>query len=276
LASGVAPDDQQVVVRGLKLHTQRRPGPARPPLLLLHGIGGSLTSWGPLLRALPDRDVIMVDGPGTGRSDLPLYPLRMTGIADCMASAVKQLGLGGPVDVLGYSLGGMVAQELVHRHAPLVRRLVLVNTIMDFSGRPPSLKVHLALLSSRRYTDRAAAEQDVPLLAGGRTARDPAALASVLCDRMSHPPSWLGYRYQQWAALGWSSRFWLRQLRVPTLVLHGADDPVVHVGNAHKLADRIPDAELEIVDGAGHMLLFDEPEKAAAILEPFLGRASEL
>ena len=262
--------DQAVVVRGVKLHTQRRPGDVRPPLLLLHGIGGSLNSWGPLLAALPDRDVVMVDSPGAGRSGLPLWPLRMPTTADYIAEALGQLGIVRPVDVLGYSLGGIVAQELARRHGSLVRRLVLVATIMDFSGRPPSLKIHRALLSTRRYTDRAAAERDIPLLAGGRTARDPAVLSAILADRMSHPPSWLGYHYQQWSALGWSSRRWLGRLRVPTLVIQGEEDPVVHVDNARMLAGRIPGAELEIVAGAGHMLLFDESEKAAAIIEPFL------
>jgi pimeloyl-ACP methyl ester carboxylesterase len=62
----------------------------------------------------------------------------------------------------------------------------------------------------------------------------------------------------------------LADLQLPSLVLHGDQDPVAPVANARMLAERLPDAALEIVSGAGHMLLFDESDKAAAIVEPFL------
>src|SRR5690349_17085933 len=128
--------ERVVVVRGLKLHTQRRPGSARPPLLLLHGIGGSLDSWAPLLAALPKRDIVMIDSPGAGRSEVPRLPIRITAVADYVADALRNLGIASRVDVLGYSLGALVAQALAHNHSALVRRLVLVGTIMDFSGPP--------------------------------------------------------------------------------------------------------------------------------------------
>jgi pimeloyl-ACP methyl ester carboxylesterase len=163
-----------------------------------------------------------------------------------------------------------VVQELARRHPLLVRRLVLVATIMGVGAKPAGLKVSLTLLSTRRYSDAACAARDIPVLAGGRTARDPAILAGILAERESYPPSRRAYRYQQWAAIGWGSRRWLSELRVPTLVLHGDEDPAVPVANARMLADRIPGSELEIVPGAGHMLLFDETEKAATILERFL------
>jgi pimeloyl-ACP methyl ester carboxylesterase len=165
-----------------------------------------------------------------------------------------------------------VAQEMAHRHPELVRRLILVGTTMGIPAMPGRLKVQLAMLSTRRYRDRAAAERDIPLLVGGRTARDPEVLAAELADRAAHPPSWLGYRYQQAAVIGWSSYLWLPRLRVPTLVLHGEDDPAVPVMNARMIARRVPDAELETIPGAGHMLLFDEPAKAVPILERFLAR----
>ena len=267
--------ERDVVIRGLKLHTQRRSGSAGPPLLMLHGIGGSLDSWSPLLTALVGREIVMLDSPGAGRSAVPRGPLRMPAIADYAADVVRALEITGPMDVLGYSLGGMVAQELARRHPEMVRRLVLVSTVMGLYGPPPGLSVHLALMSTRRYTDRAAAARDIPLLAGGRTARDPAVLEAIMDDRMSHPPSPMGYRYQQLAAIGWTSHGWLSKLPMPTLVLHGANDPVVHVRNARMVARRIPNAKLVIVPGAGHMMLFDEAERSAGIIGPFLAAPAQ-
>ncbi len=260
-----------VTVNGLRLYTQRRPGAATPPLLLIHGLGGSLESWRPLLAELRGRDVVMIDSPGAGRSAVPLLPIRMPTIADRIADAVRALGVE-QADVLGYSHGGMVAQELSHRHPALVRRLILVGTTMGIPAVPGRLRVQLALLSNSRHKDRAAAERDLPLVVGGRTARDPDTLAAMVADRADHPPSRLGYRYQQATAIGWSSYLWLPRLRVPTLVLHGEDDPVVPVMNARMIARRIPGGELETIPEAGHMLLFDESRRAAPILERFLAR----
>ena len=263
-------DDQPVIVRGLKLNTRRRGGPAEPPLLLLHGLGASLDSWRPLLAALPGRDIIMVDAPGAGRSELPLLPLRLPAIADCFADAVRKLRIVARVDILGYSLGGMIAQELARRHPELVRRMVLASTGMGCFGVPPDIAVMQALMRPRRYDGSAGSNDNVRALAGGRTAREPATLAAILADRTSAPPSQFGYLYQQWATVGWSSRNWLPDLQLPSLVLHGDEDPVAPVGNAHMLAARLPNAVVQIVPGAGHMLLFDDSDKAAAILEPFL------
>ena len=269
MTTETVPTEGPIVVGGLRLYAQRRPGSTSPPLLLIHGLGGSLTSWGALLAQLPDRDILMVDSPGAGRSAVPLLPMRLWTIADYVAGAARALGVDR-ADVLGFSHGGLVAQELARRHPALVRRLIVVGTNMGIGSKPARWNVNRALLSTKRYRDRATAERDFPILAGGHTARDPAVLAAVLDARAAHAPPSRGYRYQQWAVIGWSSRRWLAQLRVPTLVLHGEADPAVPVANARMLAARIPDAHLEVVPGAGHMLLFDESEKAAAIIERFL------
>jgi pimeloyl-ACP methyl ester carboxylesterase len=181
--------DQRISVDGLNLYTRRRPGRTQPPLLLLHGIGGSLSTWAPLESALDDRDLVMIDAPGVGRSAAPRWPLRLHEIADSIAGAIGILGLER-VDLLGFSLGGMVAQEFARRHPDLVERLVLVATMMGIgSRRPPSLKIHRVLMSTRRYHDAECAARDLPVIAGGRTARDPEVLASLIAGRVSHPPS---------------------------------------------------------------------------------------
>jgi pimeloyl-ACP methyl ester carboxylesterase len=263
--------DRVVTVRGLEIYTRRRPGPASPPLLLVNGLGGSLTSWQPLLDQLPARDVVMVDTPGAGRSQTPRLPLPVRVLADIVAEATRALGIE-KADVLGFSHGGTVVQEIAKRQPALVRRVVLVGTMFGFGARPVPARAHRRLLSTKRYRDRATAERDFPLLAGGRTARDPEVLAELLDTRESHPPTPRGYYYQQLALAGWSSWLWLKRLPYPTLVLHGAADPVVPQVNARLLASRIPNAELEIIDGAGHLLLFDDSSTVAPVIERFLDR----
>lgn len=260
--------DRTITVSGLRLNTRRRHGTGTP-LLLLHGLGGSLESWEPLLAALPDRDVVMIDAPGAGQSAVPLIPLRIWQIADRMVAAAEQLGVE-QADVLGFSLGGTVAQEVARRHPAFARRLVLVGTMLGVGGRPPKRRAAVALLSTKRHHSRAAAEKDLPIVAGGRIARDPDKLAELLDAREAHPPTQRGYRLQQWAVIGWTSWPWLPRLDLPALVIQGEQDQAVPEKNGRLLAGRIPGARLEVVDGAGHMLMFDETERVAPIIEEFL------
>lgn len=266
--------DRRVTVDGMELNTRRRPGPIGPTLLLLHGIGGALEAWRPLLAALPGRDVLMVDAPGAGRSDTPDRPLRMPAVADAMVGAARAVGVT-KADVLGFSLGGAVAQEVVHRHPDLVRRLILVATMSGLWLRPPKASAARALLSTKRYRSAEAAARQYPVLAGGRTARDPEALHRILDERAEHPTTPKGYRFQQLGVMGWTSARWLRTVTAPTLVLLGRDDPVIRVPTGRLLAAMIPHAQLEILPGAGHMLLFDDTRRSAPIVDIFLSAEDE-
>lgn len=262
-------EDVEVLARGLRVQTRRRRGKAGPPLLLIHGLGGSMDSWRAVLDRMPDRDVIMIDTPGMGRSELPSRPLSVGGIADVFAEAIAQLGVT-ELDILGYSHGGTVVQEFVHRHPGLVRRVVLVCTVAGQPWIPPGFRAQRALMSTKRYRSRAAAKRDLPVLAGGRTARDPEVLAEMLADREANVPSKTGYRYLQIAALPWSSHLWLHSIKHEVLVIAGGDDPVVRPINGRILAARLPNARLEVLDDAGHMLLFDESDRSVAVIDGFL------
>ncbi|NMO01622.1 alpha/beta fold hydrolase [Gordonia sp. TBRC 11910] len=229
-----------------------------------------MDSWGPLLDAIGDRDVIMIDTPGMGRSEVPRRPMSIGAIADTFAAALSELDVDR-VDVLGYSHGGTVAQEFAHRHPGRLRRMVLVATVAGVPWLPPRFTAQRALLSTRRYHSKAVAARDIPILAGGRTARDAEVLDAILADRQAHPPSKTGYRYLQIAVMPWSSHPWLHRIQCRTLVLQGDDDPVVRVANGRLLAARIRNARLEIVGGAGHMMLFDEPDRVGPLIAEFLG-----
>jgi pimeloyl-ACP methyl ester carboxylesterase len=128
------------------------------------------------------------------------------------------------------------------------------------------------MLTPARYYNRHLAQLIIPRIAGGRTARDRAALQNDVRRRRVHPPSLRGYLNQIYAVTGWTSHPWLSRLAMPTLIVQGDADPLVATANARWLARRIPNAELHIVRGGGHLVLFDEPERVAPALEAFLGR----
>jgi len=240
------------------------------PLLLINGLGANLEMWQPLVRELASgRELIAFDLPGTGRSVRPRWPLRMPQLARLVTELLDELG-HDQLDVLGYSLGGIVAQELAHRAPGRIRRLVLCATTPGLPSVPPDPIVTTLMLTPARYWNRQLAELILPIIAGGRTARDSRALRAGLEKRLVHPPSALGYLYQLYALSGWSSHPWIRTVRHPALVLHGDRDPVVPLANGRYLADSLPHGRLEVVKGAGHLFLLDEPASAVPALASFL------
>jgi len=259
--------DEYVTAAGLRLRVGRHG--SGPPLLLITGIGAHLDMWAPFAAHAGDRELVAFDPPGAGLSQRPGLPLRMSGLARVVTEMLDVLGLGR-VDVLGYSFGGGLAQELAYRAPGRVRRLVLCATAPGLGGSPPRPMAALMLASPARYYHPRLLELSVAHIAGGRTAREPGALDRHAAERLLHPPSPIGYAYQLYAVAGWSSLPWLHRVRHRTLVVSGEDDPAVPVRNGRMLAGRLPDARLHIVAGGGHLFLLDEPENAAPVIRAFL------
>jgi poly(3-hydroxyalkanoate) depolymerase len=256
-----------VTADGLRLRVGRHG--AGPPLLLITGIGAHLDMWAPFAQHAGERELIAFDPPGAGLSQRPLLPLRMPGLARVVTDMLDELGLER-VDVLGYSFGGGLAQELAHRAPDRVRRLVLCATAPGLGGSPPRPMAALMLATPARYYHPRLLELSVAHIAGGRTAREPDVLARHAGERLLHPPSALGYAYQLYAVAGWTSLPWQHRVEQPTLVVAGEDDPCVPLRNGRLLASRLPNGRLHVVKGGGHLFLLDEPENVAGEIRAFL------
>jgi poly(3-hydroxyoctanoate) depolymerase len=265
------PDDDgfYVNVAGLRIRVSRRG--AGQPILLIGGLGNSISLWSSLVDELsPDFETISVDGPGMGLSSTPIRPLSMFELADFYAGLIRTLGLER-VTVCGLSFGGAVAQQLAYQSPRLVHRLVLCGTGPGIGGVPGSPVALAELAMPWRYFTASRLRKVAPLIYGGRMARDSQALERHLKERLDAPPSVLGYYYQLAALAGWSSLPWLTQLTAPTLVLAGEADPVFPLENALILGRLIPDARVEVLERAGHMFVVDSPAQVAPLVASFVG-----
>jgi poly(3-hydroxyalkanoate) depolymerase len=257
-----------VDVDGLRLRTSVR-GSGRP-LLLITGLGASLDLATPFERELTARGVqaISFDAPGAGQSAAYAWPRRMSGLARTVESMLDVLGYER-VDVLGVSLGGVLAQQLAHRAPHRVRQLVLAATGPGLGGVPGSPRVLLSLLTSRRYHQPEYFRRIAGRVYGGEARREPDAVLRHFVTRLEPPSVW-GYLGQLYAISGWTSLRWLRTLRQPTLVLAGDDDPIVPLVNARILTHRIPRASLQVIHGGGHLFILERPAATADLVAEFL------
>ena len=264
--------DRMVSVDGATLHV--RTIGTGDPILLMNGLGAHTGMWTPLAARLSrHRQVIMFDAPGCGQSPVLRRPRRMSGLADLVAGLLDALGLDR-VDVLGYSWGGVLAQQFTHDHQERVRRLILVATTPGLGGQAPSLKVMGLMTTPLRYFSPRFMTHAAPHLYGGHN-RLPADQRPRTTDRWSHrPPNPIGYSHQLFAISAWSSLRWLKDISVPTLVISGDDDPLAPVRNAYRMAEELPNAELAVIAGAGHLWLIGRTQESNAVVEKFLGDAA--
>lgn len=249
------------------------------PLLMCNGIGASLELVLPFLTALhPDQAVIAFDVPGVGGSPTPLMPYRFSGLAHLVSQLLDALDCG-QVDVIGLSWGGFLAQQFANDYPHRCRKLILAATSAGLRSVPPSPRVLTMMASPRRYTDPEYAALIAPEIYGGKFRTNPAlAIAhakKMLDDKAASKKDWtgtLGYYYQIGAVYWWTSYYFLSQIKQPTLVLAGNDDPLIPLRNMRTLAKRIPNAELHVFDD-GHLFLLTSLEEVLPIITDFLDNA---
>jgi poly(3-hydroxyoctanoate) depolymerase len=241
-----------------------------PPLLLLNGIGGHVGMWEPLVRELEGtRRLVMFDAPGAGSSAGIRRPIRMRGLAELVVGVVDGLGLDR-VDLLGYSWGGALAQQVARDAHRRIRRLILVATVPGVGGRPPPLRVAATMLSPRRFTTSARSREAAGVLYGGDYRPASAVRGTAMRTWNQQPPTAIGYAQQLLAITGWSSLPWLQRLRARTLIITGDDDPLVPLVNGRILAALIRSSTLHVVEGGGHLWLLDHAAESAGLIEQFL------
>ncbi|MGY1787639.1 alpha/beta fold hydrolase, partial [Geodermatophilus sp. SYSU D00698] len=156
-----------VLGRTLRVAERRGDG-TTPPLLLMNGIGASLEVLQPFVDALdPRRTVIRFDVPGVGGSPRPVVPYVLGTLTPVVAGVLRRLGHDGPVDVLGLSWGGGLAQHFAVQHRRRCRRLVLAATGTGALMVPASPRVLSHMLTPRRHRDAEYARRIAPTIYGG-------------------------------------------------------------------------------------------------------------
>lgn len=245
-------------------------------VVLLHGVGGGCEAWGDSLSgtgsALAEAgySALALDLPGYGRSPL-IEPYSMPALAAAVSATIDTLGLA-PCALVGHSMGGMVAQELMATAPGRVAALVLSGTSAAF-GKPGGAWQTEFLAQRLRPLDAGAGMAALaPGLALGMASplapHDAVARAAIL---MSGVPE-VTYRLALQALVGFDRRELLADLRLPVLCLAGEHDRNAPPAVMQQMAARIADAEYQCLAGVGHLANMEAPAPFNRALLAFLQR----
>jgi pimeloyl-ACP methyl ester carboxylesterase len=268
---GMAPGTSSVVSAPVRIaHTRLgaigyRVVGSGPPLVLIMGYAWTMEGWDPRLVHVLARHnrVVMFDNSGIGRTQpLPgelTATLTINAMADQTSALIDTLGLGTP-DVLGWSMGGMIAQALAILHPAQVRRLVLCATYPGTGAAvAPS---QAALRAGSDFPANQASAFDAFKAAISEYPVAPAAPIAAKTAQSVAVTDW-------WAGTDAAGRK-IASISVPALIADGTDDRLDPVANDHTLARLIPGARLVLYPDAGHGFLFQEPTRFASLIESFL------
>jgi pimeloyl-ACP methyl ester carboxylesterase len=240
------------------------------PLLLVMGLGGSMDDWQPAFVAAlaADHRVVTFDNAGVGETAATAPSI--TAMANQASALISTLRLGRTA-VLGWSMGGMIAQALAVLHPAQVSRLILAATQ---PGTGAALPIPAAAAAA------AASSNPAVVLSMLFPPTQAAAVRAYVAGILRYPGFYQAPRavvaaqelaIRQWMAGQDPARRRLADVRLPVLVADGTEDQLDPVANDRTLARSVPGAKLILYPGAGHGFLFQDLASFLAAVKQFLG-----
>ncbi|MBF4995259.1 alpha/beta hydrolase [Arthrobacter gandavensis] len=261
------------------------PDTAGPAVFMVHGFRGDHHGLLRLVEALPNNRVILPDLPGFGQAAALPGTHDAAAYAGFVRAGFEALGLGADTVLLGHSFGSIIAARTAAANPELISELILVNPISE-----PALKGPKAFTSklAELYYLAAASLPEKPgraLLANPLIVRG----MSVLMAKTRDPAlrHWIHGQHDAYfsafasravvleafrSSISETVRDSAALLKMPVLLVAADRDDIGSVPAQCRLAELVPDSELEILTGVGHLVHYEAPDSAAALITDFLSR----
>ena len=244
---------------------------AGDPVVLIHGAQGGRGMYASLVAALaPEYQVLTFDQRGIGESEKPDIPYSIAMLADDTVALMDHVGFSSAF-IFGASMGGMIAQELALRHPKRVRGLVLGCTTC---GGPHAI-MQMGDDASKAYSTENMTEEErgrafaEAIYTKGYIDRHPEVIQEAIESRKQQPLDPAAFRRRMEAAMSFDTYDRLPQISSPTLIIVGKQDATIPSDNSKILKDRIPGAQLIVLDPAGHLFWEEQPEQVHKALKTF-------
>lgn len=237
-----------------------------PPLLMFHGLGYSNWSWY-WQRDLGNFCQIQIENRGLGGSDLGASPFELADLADDAERLLAHLDIP-QVCVWGNSMGGMIAQEFALRHPHRCRGLILGCT---FCGGPESVMMEAETLATMDEIaslgwNEEALRKALPLNFSQPFEEEEA----FLRFRLERPPDLQAWSWQKQSVFRFDTSSRLSEYGGPALLLHGGQDRVVPTANLPILAQKLPQARVQLYPHCRHLFWLEERRSVNPLIAEFV------
>jgi pimeloyl-ACP methyl ester carboxylesterase len=247
------------------------------PLLLIPGFSATMDVWDPIVlgKLSSNHTIILFDNRGIGKTTVGNKTWSIEQFANDTAGLIDALGIRKPVDLLGLSWGGYVAQELALTHPQKVNKLILYGT--DCGGKATILSPQISPEVGRSVeSGNASIDTFLSIFLPKEWLKEKENAAYVQKVFSAMMPSFNttpkeSIQHQAQTTYNWKGTCErLSSINKPTLVIVGTEDIVRPPANSLMLAEKIPGAWLVQIKGGGHGVMYQYPQQFTAVLETFL------
>ena len=248
------------------------------PLVLITGLSGDTTGWALQIPMFSKKyQVICFDNRGGGRTDAPDVPYSYEMMADDTAGLLNTLGIE-KAHILGASMGGAIAQEFAIKYPQRVRGLILSTT---WAGQSNFLGGNVLKTWDRMAQEGVSPEtlirEQLSWLCTDKFFENEKQVNLTVKMVLSNPHPQPAHALARLVAAAWEfdMRDRLGQITAPTLVLVGKEDILVPVKFSEELARGIPNAELVVLEGGGHLFMVEISDKFNQAVLDFLAKVEQ-
>ncbi|MBN2160219.1 MAG: alpha/beta fold hydrolase [Spirochaetes bacterium] len=242
------------------------------PLLFVSGLGQKSSAWQfQIPHFSKTMRVIVFDNRGVGKSSRPDVPYTMDMYVEDIAFLLDSLGITEPINLCGLSMGGMISQNFTLAHPERVKSLMLLSTTSKVDATPliDGIRLMEGMEEERRVRSvfvvyyskefRNRVKKDTVLF---NRLRDDVLVDETLVKDYINQASAVTETHNTTASLG--------KIKVPVLIMAGTADLIIHPDHSRSMRAEIPNARLEIIEGAGHVISIESHEKVNATIDEFL------
>jgi pimeloyl-ACP methyl ester carboxylesterase len=242
-------------------------------VLLVMGLGADGSAWDLHLRSFEKSfRCLIVDNRGTGKSDSPAGPYSIELMADDCAAVIVKAG-GGPVVVIGISMGGAIAQQIAIRHPDLVKSLIISSSWAEKTPLIEDLFEELATIRPKLSQEEFIRRLQLLIWSPTGYSKNAKKIREDRAIPQSHVVTNEAFSAQCEACIKYDALLQLSLINVPTLITVGELDIFTPISGSYVLLKYISNSRIEIFQGSGHAHHWEDLEKYNQICEEFI-RAS--
>lgn len=247
-------------------------------LVLINGFGSKLKGWHYQIEFFKEvMKVVTMDNRGVGKSSRPNYPYTMDMYVDDINNLLTFLEIKEKIHLCGISMGGMIVQHYALKYPEKLKSLILCATteklgkgfykMIDGLKKMESLPVEkriinlLPFLVSRSFQRKVKEDKDL---------LDKIKYDMFPIAHQNNPPRIIDYENQAHSIQKHDTKEELNSIKVPTLILGASKDRLIPLNHQKSLHKKIPNSKFEIIEGAGHAFMMEEPEKVNQIIWEFI------